>query len=51
MIKGHLQTLKLKKILVKLDGEMAWAAQNNPPPSEFLERILAIEARTLLIGA
>lgn len=27
-----------------LDGEMAWVAQNNPPPSEFLERILAIEA-------
>lgn len=48
MIKGHLQTLKLKKILATLDSEMAWAVQNNPPPSEFLERILAIEAQDLI---
>lgn len=30
-----------------LDEEMAWAAQNNPPTSEFIERLLAIEAQDL----
>jgi len=47
-IKSHLQTLKLKKILEAIDSEMSWAAQNNPPPSEFLERILAIEAQDMI---
>lgn len=47
-IKSHLQTLKLKKILESLDNELAWAAQNNPTPSELLERILAIEAQALI---
>ncbi|MEW6712199.1 MAG: IS21-like element helper ATPase IstB [Candidatus Riflebacteria bacterium] len=47
-IKNFLQILKLKKILEKLDEEMAWAIQNNPTPSEFLEKILAVEASALI---
>lgn len=47
-IRSHLQTLKLNKILEKLDDEMSWAAQNNPAHSEFLEKILAIEAQALI---
>jgi len=31
-----------------LDDELAWATQNNPPPSELLERLLAIEAQNLI---
>lgn len=32
-------------MLTALDHELAWAAQHKPPPSELLERLLAIEAQ------
>jgi len=32
-------------MLAALDGELTWAAQQKPPPSELLERLLAIEAQ------
>jgi DNA replication protein DnaC len=44
-IQTHLKTLRLNNLMAVLDGELAWAAKHNPPPSEFLERVLAIEAQ------
>jgi len=47
-IKTHLETLKLKGILNALDQELAWAAQNQPTSTELVERLLAIEAGSLI---
>jgi DNA replication protein DnaC len=45
-IRHHLETLKLRAIQKTLDQELADAAQKALPPTELLERILAIEANT-----
>ena len=43
-IRQHLETLKLLGIQKVLDQELACAAQQALPPTEVLERLLAIEA-------
>lgn len=43
-IRQHLKTLKLLGIEKVLDQELACAAQQALPPTELLERLLAIEA-------
>jgi DNA replication protein DnaC len=43
-IKHHLETLKLLGIKNVLDQELAHAAQQKLPPTDLLERLLAIEA-------
>jgi DNA replication protein DnaC len=43
-IRRHLETLKLRAIQKTLDQELADAAQRVLPPTELLERILALEA-------
>ena len=43
-IRQHLETLKLLGIQKVLDQELAYATQQALPPTELLERILAIEA-------
>src|SRR4030065_1698383 len=43
-IRQHLDTLKLLGIQKVLDQELAWATQQALPPTELLERLLAIEA-------
>ncbi len=47
-IKKHLQTLKLSGILGILDEELALAAKENRPAPVVLERLLALEADSLL---
>lgn len=47
-IKKHLQTLKLNRMEKVLDEELARAAKGSLPPSELLERLLAIEANALI---
>jgi len=47
-IRGHLKTLKLKKIEKCLDEELIRAAKESLPPSEVLEHLLAIEADALI---
>ncbi|MDO9349893.1 MAG: ATP-binding protein, partial [Deltaproteobacteria bacterium] len=43
-IRQHIETLKLLGIQKVLDQELARAAQQALPPTELLERLLAIEA-------
>ena len=43
-IRCHLETLKLLGIQKVLDQELAYAAQQALPPTDLLERLLAIEA-------
>src|SRR4030042_6686528 len=43
-IRQHLMTLKLLGIQKILDQALAWAAQQALPPTELLERLLALEA-------
>jgi DNA replication protein DnaC len=45
-IHNHLLTLKLSEIRKILDSELAHAAQKALPPTELLERLLAIEVHT-----
>jgi hypothetical protein len=47
-IRQHLKTLKFLGIQKVLDQELACAAQQALPPTELLERLLAIEANTLI---
>lgn len=44
-IRSHLHTLNLSEIGKALDPELAHAAQHALPPSQLLERLLAIEAQ------
>jgi len=47
-IRQHLKTLKLPGIQKVLEKELAEAAQKALPPTELLERLLAIEANALI---
>ena len=47
-IKEHLKTLKLRGIQKVLERELAEAAQKALPPTELLERLLAVEANSLI---
>ncbi len=47
-IKEHLKTLKLNQIQRVLEKELADAAQKALPPTELLERLLAVEANALI---
>jgi len=47
-IRSHLKTLKLIGIQKVLEKELAEAAQQALPPTELLERLLAIEANALI---
>jgi len=47
-IRKHMRTLKLYHMLSALDEHMALAAKENRPPSELLEKLLAIEADHLI---
>ena len=47
-IRMHLKTLKLIRIEKALDKELALAVKESLPPSEVLERLLAIEANALI---
>src|SRR3989337_339560 len=47
-IRGHLKTLKLLGIQKVLERELTEAAQRALPPTELLERLLAIEANSLI---
>jgi DNA replication protein DnaC len=47
-IRNHLHTLKLFHMLSALDEQMALAAKDNLPPSQFLENLLAIETDQLI---
>jgi DNA replication protein DnaC len=47
-IREHLKTLKLGSIQKVLERELAEAAQQALPPTELLERLLAIEANALI---
>lgn len=47
-IRQHLKTLKLPGIQKVLEKELACAAQKALPPTELLERLLAIEANALI---
>lgn len=47
-IRKHLETLKLKRILNALDDELERAEKEALPPIEMLERLLALEANTLI---
>ena len=47
-IRTHLETLKLKGMQEALDRELGWATQHKAPPSELLERLLAVEAQSLI---
>ncbi len=47
-IKGHLHTLKLKKIQDVLDDELNRATQQNLAPSIVIERLFSIEASSLI---
>jgi DNA replication protein DnaC len=47
-IREHLKTLKLKGIQKVLEKELADAAQQALPPTDLLERLLAIEAKAFL---
>lgn len=47
-IREHLKTLKLPGIQKVLEKELAEAAQKALPPTELLERLLAIEANSLI---
>jgi len=47
-IRQHLKTLKLPGIQRVLEKELACAAQKALPPTELLERLLAIEANALI---
>jgi DNA replication protein DnaC len=47
-IRGHLKTLKLNGIQKVLEKELADAAKQSLPPTEVLERLLAIEANALI---
>ncbi|MGH7574678.1 MAG: IS21-like element helper ATPase IstB [Longimicrobiales bacterium] len=46
-IRAHLKTLNLTEIPKRLDRELAEAAQKALPPTQLLERLLAIEAQAL----
>ena len=47
-IRGHLQTLKLTGIEKVLEKELSEAAEKALPPTELLERLLAVEANGLI---
>ena len=47
-IRQHLKTLKLQGIQKVIEKELAEAAQKALPPTELLERLLAIEANALI---
>jgi DNA replication protein DnaC len=47
-IRQHLKTLKLPGIQKVLEKELTEAAQKALPPTELLERLLAIEANALI---
>jgi len=47
-IKKHLETLKLSRIQKVIDNELGQAAQKALSPTDLLERLLAIEADSLL---
>jgi len=47
-IRGHLKTLRLNSIEKALERELTEAAQKALPPTEVLERLLAIEANVLI---
>jgi DNA replication protein DnaC len=47
-IKEHLKILKLNRIQKVLETELAEAAQKALPPTELLERLLAVEANALI---
>jgi DNA replication protein DnaC len=49
-IKTHLTTLKLTAIAKTLDDELAQATRQATPPTELLERILALEANSRVEG-
>lgn len=46
-IKGYLKTLKLNRIAIDLDEELAKAVREATPCAELLERLLALEANAL----
>ncbi|MCK7482736.1 MAG: ATP-binding protein [Candidatus Moduliflexus flocculans] len=48
LIRKHLKTLRLVSIQKALDTELAHAAQEALPPTELLQRLLAIEADALI---
>jgi hypothetical protein len=46
-IRTYLQTLKLNRMTSALDEELSRALKEASPPSELLERLLALEVGTL----